>query len=66
MIDKVTLSLLEDLFDTNHEVELRDPENEIEVEDDGFEYEESPFSTKEIYSPSCPWGAPGMSIHDFI
>ena len=65
MIDKVTLSLLEDLFcDTNHEVELRDPENEFE--DDGFEYEESLFPTKEIYSPSCPWGAPGMSIHDFI
>ena len=64
MIDKVTLSLLEDLFDTNNEVELKDPENEIE--DDDFEYEESPLPTKEIYSPSCPWGAPGMSIHDFI
>ena len=64
MIDKVTLSLLENLFcDTNHEVELS---TENEVEDDGFEYEESSLPIKEIYSPSCPWGAPGMSIYDFI
>lgn len=25
-----------------------------------------PSSTCGDYSPSCPWNAPGMSIHDFI
>lgn len=30
--------------------------------DDGREYQRMGID----YSPSCPWNAPGMSIHDFI
>lgn len=26
----------------------------------------TPSATAGDYSPSCPWNAPGMSIHDFI
>lgn len=40
-------------------------EEEIErLEDEYDEY--IPSVTKGDYSPSNPWDAPGMSIHDFI
>ena len=32
------------------------------LEDDDY----TPSATHGDYSPSCPWNAPGMSIHDFI
>lgn len=36
----------------------------LEEVDDDEEY--IPSVTKGDYSPSNPWDAPGMSIHDFI
>ncbi len=40
----------------------------LEIEDDEREYDEpyTPSSTAGDYSPSNPWDAPGMIIHDFI
>lgn len=38
--------------------------NELyKLDDDDFD---TPSSTRGDYSPSNPWDAPGMSIHDFI
>jgi hypothetical protein len=37
---------------------------ENEEDDDDGHY--TPSSTNRDYSPSNPWDAPGMSIHDFI
>ena len=39
-------------------------ETELDEEDDDEHY--IPSSTYGNYSPSNPWDAPGMSIHDFI
>lgn len=52
-------------------------EEEIENAKDCPKYEEGtpecmepdeycPSATAGDYSPSCPWGAPGMSVSDFI
>lgn len=53
-----------------------DPELEKQEEEYGYEQEDeslgfydepyTPSATAGDYSPSCPWNAPGMSIHDFI
>ena len=39
-------------------------ETELDEEDGDEHY--APSSTYGDYSPSNPWDAPGMSIHDFI
>ena len=39
-------------------------ETELDEENDDEHY--APSSTYGDYSPSNPWDAPGMSIHDFI
>ena len=59
----------EDEYTTRKEMEdllgLFECENDTETEDDGYdEYISS--CTERDYSPSNPWDAPGMSIHDFI
>lgn len=41
------------------------PESEIYYEDEPYIVPYEDKSEKD-YSPSCPWNAPGMSIHDFI
>lgn len=33
---------------------------------DDYDRHYTPSATNGDYSPSCPWNAPGMSIHDFI
>ena len=48
------------------EEEIFDFDNE---EEPPYDYEDryyTPSSTNGDYSPSNPWDAPGMSIHDFI
>ena len=56
--------------------ELAKPEEEEEIAKDCdmyeygtpdcYEEEHTPSATNGDYSPSSPWDAPGMSIHDFI
>lgn len=52
-------------------MEIRD-ENQIIQEEDcivnpiALDEKYCPSATHGDYSPSCPWNAPGMSIHDFI
>ena len=49
---------------------LQDEYDEYVMDFEGIEFEEDedyiPSSTNGDYSPSNPWDAPGMSIHDFI
>ena len=57
-----------DLMDTLHAIGFTDEEiiaEGFEIEnEDGDDY--VPSATNGDYSPSNPWDAPGMSIHDFI
>lgn len=46
-------------MDEEHEIKFIGATTENETDD-------TPSSTNGDYSPSCPWNAPGMSIHDFI
>lgn len=41
---------------------------EAELDKEWYDYDRyyTPSATYGDYSPSCPWKAPGMSIHDFI
>ena len=41
---------------------VRSEDEEYDDDDDDY----VPSSTNRDYSPSNPWDAPGMSIHDFI
>lgn len=57
------LKELEDLF--NDAVIVEEAEKfPMEYPDEEEYY--TPSATRGDYSPSCPWNAPGMSIHDFI
>ena len=57
------LKELEDLF--NDDVVVEEVEEFPTDYPDEEEYY-TPSVTRGDYSPSCPWNAPGMSIHDFI
>lgn len=60
-------SLREELAKTPEERE-REAEKRIEAEEEAYYEESHRYSscTAGDYSPSSPWNAPGMSIHDFI
>ena len=46
--------------------EYNSEEPDLDLEEDDDEQRYTPSATYGYYSPSCPWNAPGMSIHDFI
>lgn len=52
---------------TNYDLVKKYFENDsIEPEEYEGDYEYIPHACSGDYSPSNPWDAPGMSIHDFI
>ncbi len=47
--------------------DMCEPDDDFnDFEDEWDEDEYVPSATNGDYSPTCPWNAPGMSIHDFI
>ena len=56
-----------ELEDSDSNVKYGYTFSEDETCDDMWDDDEyTPSATRGDYSPSCPWNAPGMSIHDFI
>ena len=45
---------------------LREDKTSADSDYDEYDDEYTPSATGGDYSPSSPWNAPGMSIHDFI
>lgn len=75
MYKNLIKELSNDLNMTEDEVRtLKDILEDDVIEDDFDEYWDEdwedddyvPSATNGDYSPTCPWNAPGMSIHDFI
>ena len=67
--DEELIEYIEHFYDPEPETDWDEfCKKEAELNKEWYDYDRyyTPSATYGDYSPSCPWNAPGMSIHDFI